>query len=177
MAHRGPCIAVLRCICRRARTMAVDGEGKNSDAESDKTVRCPSAAVVSVSREASRVGVQVLQQGGTAVDAAVATAFALAVTYPSAGNIGGGGYMLVFPANGDEPSVVFDYRETAPAAATRDMFGAQRPRHSDAVGVPGTVRGMALAHPRFGRLPWKDLLAPAVRLAEDGFSSTRWPPN
>ncbi|MBI3409409.1 MAG: gamma-glutamyltransferase [Planctomycetes bacterium] len=133
-----------------------------------KPAEFKNGVVVSVSAPASEVGLEILKIGGNAVDAAVATAFALAVTHPAAGNIGGGGFMLVHPPKG-EPTV-FDYRETAPAAATKDMF---KPGDSNfghrVVGVPGTVGGMALAHERFGTLPWKTLLLPAVKLAEDGF--------
>jgi gamma-glutamyltranspeptidase/glutathione hydrolase len=125
--------------------------------------------VVSVSRPASEVGRDVLRRGGNAVDAAVAVAFALAVTWPEAGNLGGGGFMLVYPGGKAEP-VVIDYRETAPAGATRDMFASPgTPSPYRMAGVPGTVRGLALAHRRNGRLPWKDLVAPAVALAERGF--------
>src|SRR5262249_23397580 len=99
---------------------------------------------------------------------AVATAFALAVTWPEAGNLGGGGFLLVHPGGGAEPTF-FDYRETAPAAATKDMFAAKKPSSHLLVGVPGTVRGLALAHKRFGKLPWKALATPAVKLARDGF--------
>ena len=125
--------------------------------------------VVAVSAPAAAAGRAVLQQGGNAVDAAVATAFALAVTHPAAGNIGGGGFMLVHPPAGKP--VVFDYRETAPAAAQPTMFkkgdGVYNHR---VVGVPGTVRGLALAHREFGKLPWKAVVLPAVALAENGFS-------
>jgi gamma-glutamyltranspeptidase/glutathione hydrolase len=125
--------------------------------------------VVSVSAPASEVGRDILQKGGNAVDAAVATAFALAVTYPQAGNIGGGGFMVIYPGGKTEP-VVIDYRETAPAAATKTMFGKDESRWGcKVVGVPGTVRGLALAHQRFGKLPWKDLVQPAIQLAEKGF--------
>ena len=125
--------------------------------------------VVSVSAPASEVGVDILKQGGNAVDAAVATAFALAVTYPAAGNIGGGGFMVVHPGDGGDPLVI-EYRETAPAAATPTMFTKDDSWYScKAVGVPGTVRGLALAHQKFGKLPWKKLVTPAVKLAEDGF--------
>ncbi|MBI1913211.1 MAG: gamma-glutamyltransferase [Planctomycetes bacterium] len=125
--------------------------------------------VVAVSRPAAEVGLDVLKKGGNAVDAAVATAFALAVTWPEAGNLGGGGFMLVHPGGKEEP-VVIDYRETAPAAATRRMFDSDRPPSPyKVVGVPGTVRGLSLAHRRFGKLSWKDVVLPAVRLAEDGF--------
>lgn len=137
-------------------------------------VRCENGAVVSVSSHAAEVGVETLKRGGTAVDAAVATAFALAVTYPPAGNIGGGGYLLVVPRDGTG-SVVFDFREVAPKAATRDMFvdpDGRTPHRR--VGVPGTVRGLALAHERFGKLPWRELVLPAVALARDGFELHAW---
>jgi gamma-glutamyltranspeptidase / glutathione hydrolase len=125
--------------------------------------------VVTVSRPASEVGLDVLKKGGNAVDAAVATAFALAVTWPEAGNIGGGGFMLVHPGGKNEP-VFIDYRETAPSAATRRMFDTDRPiSQYKLVGVPGTVRGLSLAHRRFGKLRWKDVVLPAVALAEEGF--------
>jgi gamma-glutamyltranspeptidase/glutathione hydrolase len=139
------------------------------------TVPGPAGVVVSASRPASEVGAAVLGRGGNAVDAAVATGFALAVTYPAAGNIGGGGFMVVRPPDGT--ATTFDFRETAPAAARPDMFldaegridvGRIRAGYL-AVGVPGTVRGFALAHGRFGRLPWRDLVTPAIRLARDGF--------
>jgi gamma-glutamyltranspeptidase/glutathione hydrolase len=129
--------------------------------------------VVSVSPEASDVGRVVLERGGNAVDASVAVALALAVTYPEAGNIGGGGFMLVWPGAGEQP-VCIDYRETAPAAATPDMFVADRaPYTHKAVGVPGTLRGLELAHRRWGKLPWRDLVAPAIALAADGFAIDR----
>ncbi|HEY8503920.1 MAG TPA: gamma-glutamyltransferase [Gemmataceae bacterium] len=129
--------------------------------------------VVCVSPPAAEAGLAVLKKGGTAVDAAVAVGFALAVTYPPAGNIGGGGFMIVHPGAGKEPAF-FDYREMAPAAATPDMFAKGTDRFSPkAVGVPGTVRGLELAHRRFGKLPWKDLVLPAVRLAEEGFPLER----
>jgi gamma-glutamyltranspeptidase/glutathione hydrolase len=125
--------------------------------------------VVSVSEPASQIGLDTLRRGGNAVDAAVAVAFALAVTWPEAGNLGGGGFLLVHPAGVGEP-VVIDYRETAPAAATRTLFTDRPPIPSTLVGVPGTVRGLALAHQRFGKLPWKDLVLPAVRQADEGIT-------
>ncbi len=129
--------------------------------------------VVTVSAPATDVGVQILKQGGNAVDAAVATAFALAVTWPEAGNIGGGGFMLIYPGHGAEP-VAIDYRETAPAAVKPDTFAATRSHLGHKiVGVPGTVRGVALAHRKYGKLPWKDVLNPAVRLAKEGFVINR----
>ncbi|MEM1447599.1 MAG: gamma-glutamyltransferase [Planctomycetota bacterium] len=125
--------------------------------------------VVSISPHASDVGAAVLADGGNAVDAAIATAFALAVTHPSAGNIGGGGFMLVRPSDGSPP-VFVDYREKAPLASTLDMFaaGGSRKNHRY-VGVPGTVRGLSLAHELYGSKAWGDLVAPAVALAADGF--------
>jgi gamma-glutamyltranspeptidase/glutathione hydrolase len=125
---------------------------------------------VSVSGPASDVGVSILKQGGNAVDAAVATAFALVATYPPAGNVGGGGFMLVHPAPGEGDPVAFIYRETAPAAAKPGMFTREDTQYCHkAVATPGTVRGMALAHQRFGTLPWPQLIAPAVALARNGF--------
>ena len=135
--------------------------------------------VASQEKRATRVGVDILRQGGNAVDAAVAVAFALAVTHPQAGNIGGGGFMLVHLAARNE-TIAIDYRETAPAAATRGMFlnqhGEADPRKSRdsalGVGVPGTVAGLALAHQRYGsgKFTLAQLLAPAIRLAREGFA-------
>jgi gamma-glutamyltranspeptidase/glutathione hydrolase len=135
--------------------------------------------VVSVSGIASDVGASVLARGGNAVDAAVATAFALAVTHPSAGNLGGGGFMIVRRADGT--ATTFDYRERAPGAATPTMY-LKADGTIDrsltragwlAPGVPGTVRGLALAHKRFGKLPWADVVRPAARLATGGFPLSR----
>jgi gamma-glutamyltranspeptidase/glutathione hydrolase len=133
--------------------------------------------VSSQEARATRIGVDVLRQGGNAVDAAVAVGFALAVTLPRAGNIGGGGFMLVHRA-ADRATVAIDYRETAPAAATATMFlddkgqpVAKKSRDSGlAVGVPGTVRGLAHAHAHYGsgRFSLGQLLAPAIALARDG---------
>ena len=135
--------------------------------------------VSSQERQASQIGVDVLKSGGNAVDAAVATGFALAVTLPRAGNLGGGGFMLVHIARTGE-TVAIDYRETAPAAATRDMFldskgepDPQKSRDSGlSVGVPGTVRGLALALERYGsgKFTLADLVAPSVKLARDGIA-------
>jgi gamma-glutamyltranspeptidase/glutathione hydrolase len=130
---------------------------------------------VSVSGIASDVGASILQRGGNAVDAAVATAFALAVTHPSAGNLGGGGFMIVRMADGKATS--FDYRERAPAASTPTMYLSADGTIDRALtragwlapGVPGTVRGLAVAHRKFGKLPWADVVRPAARLASQGF--------
>src|SRR3954465_13242923 len=108
--------------------------------------------VVSASSDASRVGADILHKGGNAIDAAVATAFALAVTFPEAGNIGGGGFMLIHFPDGRDP-IFIDYRETAPAAATAEMFARKADRTPHRMtGVPGTVRGLALAHEKYGKL-------------------------
>jgi gamma-glutamyltranspeptidase/glutathione hydrolase len=116
----------------------------------------------------------ILQRGGNAVDAAVATAFALAVTLPEAGNLGGGGFMTVWM---EGKPYFLDYRERAPAKASADMYLDEKGNvvpdlsliGNLSAGIPGTVRGMAAVHSRFGRLPWKDVVAPAIALARDGF--------
>lgn len=137
-------------------------------------VRAVGGMVVSDSEIASRIGSDVLAEGGNAVDAAVATAFALAVTWPEAGNIGGGGFMMVHPGVGKSP-VCIDYREVAPRAATENMFATDNSRYkAKAVGVPGTVRGLALAHQQFGKLTWKRVVTPAAELAEHGFAVNEW---
>jgi gamma-glutamyltranspeptidase/glutathione hydrolase len=123
---------------------------------------------------ATRVGSDVLSSGGNAVDAAVAVAFALAVVYPRAGNIGGGGFAIVRTAEGQ--SAALDFRERAPLAATRDMYLDEQGEMTDrsttghlAVGVPGSVAGLWDLHKRYGSMDWNDLLAPAIRLAREGF--------
>ena len=145
-------------------------------AESTPT-RTKSGMVVSQNETASRVGAEVLRDGGSAIDAAVATAFALAVTHPTAGNIGGGGFIVYRPASGDP--VAYDFREMAPAKASATMFlqdgkYSSRVHHDSylAVGVPGTVAGLHLAWQQHGRLPWKRLVGPAIALARGGFIVT-----
>ena len=140
-------------------------------------VRAKRGMVVSQHFLASKVGLDVLADGGTAVDAAVATAFALAVVHPAAGNIGGGGFLLHRPAFGD-PSA-YDFRETAPAGSSPTMWlkdgKYDEARHHEshlAVGVPGTVAGLHLAWKDQGKLPWRRLVDPAVVLARDGFVVT-----
>jgi gamma-glutamyltranspeptidase/glutathione hydrolase len=130
--------------------------------------------VVCVSPPAADAGVAILKRGGNAVDAAVTVALAMAVTYPSAGNIGGGGFMLIHPPEGD-PTVI-EYRETAPAAATADMFVKDRdPLSHRVAGVPGTVRGLELAFQKYGsrKVSWADVVEPAIRLA-DGWTLEPW---
>ena len=134
-------------------------------------VRAEHGMVVSTDGSASEVGVGILRAGGNAVDAAVAVAFALAVVNPEAGNIGGGGFMLLRLADGR--AAALDFRERAPRAASRDMYLDANGQLTDgsveghrAVGVPGTVAGLWEAHRRYGSLPWADLVAPAISLAE-----------
>jgi len=131
--------------------------------------------VAAQNRWSAAVGAEILAAGGNAVDAAIATGFSLAVTLPRAGNIGGGGFMLVHDAQSGR-DIAIDYRETAPARATRDMFlddAGNVDRHRAVFshlssGVPGTVAGFWHAHRKFGRLPWKRLLEPAIRQAREG---------
>lgn len=133
------------------------------------------AMVVGPERLAAEIGLDILREGGNAVDAAVATGFALAVSYPRAGNLGGGGFMLIHLDEEDRQTFI-DYRETAPAAATRDLFldeqgeiDRQRSYFSHlSSGVPGTVAGLILAQKRYGTLPLPRVLAPAIALAEEG---------
>jgi gamma-glutamyltranspeptidase / glutathione hydrolase len=131
--------------------------------------------VVGPEQLASEIGISIMQQGGNVVDAAVATGFALAVTYPRAGNLGGGGFMLIHLAETDE-QVFIDYRETAPAAATRDMYLGEDGKEDfmleyfslQASGVPGTVAGLLYALEKYGSMSRQQVLAPAIALAEEG---------
>jgi gamma-glutamyltranspeptidase/glutathione hydrolase len=143
-----------------------------------QTVRAHNGVVVAQEQRAARIGIGILDRGGNAVDAAVATGFALAVTYPRAGNIGGGGFMLIHLAK-DNRDIAIDYRETAPAAASSTMFldaqGNPDPAKSRdsalSVGVPGTVAGLAMALEKYGsgKFTLADLIAPAIYLAQNGF--------
>ncbi|WP_437621983.1 gamma-glutamyltransferase [Sorangium sp. So ce1151] len=134
-----------------------------------RAVRGDAGLVTSVEENATRAGADVLRRGGNAIDAAVAVAFALAVTHPSAGNIGGGGFMMVRLANGETQAI--DFREAAPASVTTEsnmaMVRAGAFGYASA-GVPGSVAGLALAHERFGTRPFAELLAPAIALARKG---------
>jgi gamma-glutamyltranspeptidase/glutathione hydrolase len=132
--------------------------------------------VASVTEPASRIGAEVMKKGGNAVDAAVAVALALAVTWPEAGNIGGGGFMMIRFADGK--TIAVDYRERAPLAATRNMYldangnvvaGMSTEGHM-ASGVPGTIAGLAYVHKKYGKLKWAELVEPARKLAADGFT-------
>jgi len=154
----------------------------NLNAAGRTAIRGYNGAVASSSAIASEVGIQILQDGGNAIDAAVATAFAMAVTHPSAGNIGGGGFLVYHGVNGE--TTTFDFREKAPLASTKDMYldadgkvinnemGPIDHFSIKAVGVPGTVAGLELAHQRLGSLDWSKLLTPSVELARQGIPIT-----
>ena len=154
----------------------------NLNAAGKTAERGNNGAVASSSLIASEVGVQILKEGGNAIDAAVATAFAMAVTHPTAGNIGGGGFLVYHGVNGE--TTTFDFREKAPLASTKNMYldaegkvinneiGPIDHFSIKAVGVPGTVAGLELAHQRLGSLKWSKLLSPAVRLARQGIPIT-----
>ncbi|UXO68159.1 gamma-glutamyltransferase [Pantoea dispersa] len=144
------------------------------DSDTFHPVKAQHGMVASVDAMATRVGVDILKQGGNAVDAAIAVGFALAVTHPQAGNLGGGGFMLLRTAAGRTTAI--DFREMAPARASRDMF-LDKQGNADsklsltshlASGTPGTVAGFALAAQKYGTLPLSTLLAPAIKLARDG---------
>ncbi|HVZ55256.1 MAG TPA: gamma-glutamyltransferase [Chitinophagaceae bacterium] len=143
-----------------------------------KNVTCTNGAVVSAHPLASEVGLAILRRGGNAVDAAIATQLALAVVYPGAGNLGGGGFMVARLQSGK--LLALDYRESAPGRASRDMYldtagnpaGDRSINGHLAAGVPGTVAGLVAAS-RYGRLPFRELVQPAIDLAEKGFAITR----
>ncbi len=164
-------LALVLCALLALGALAAPGAAQPAAAP----VTARHGMVASDHQLASDVGARVLQQGGNAVDAAVATALALAVVHPSAGNVGGGGFLVY--CDGQGLATTYDFRETAPAAATERMFldehGAVRDTSNHrgllAVGTPGTVAGLWLAHQRHGRLPWAALVQPAVDLARDGF--------
>src|SRR5947199_2819611 len=170
--------ACLACLGPLAAQAPAVIDAAPVTAASIEPVAARHGMVVAQESRAARIGVEVLQKGGNAVDAAVATGFALAVTYPRAGNIGGGGYMVIHLAAGNIDTTI-DYRETAPAAITRDVFlderGEADPRKSRdsalAIGVPGTVAGLALAHAKYGSglFSLAQLIQPAIALAREGF--------
>src|SRR5512146_2638536 len=143
-----------------------------------RPVHAKHAIVVSVHPEAAKVGADIMRRGGNAVDAAVATGFALAVVHPAAGNIGGGGFMLIRLSSGETHFI--DFREEAPKAATRNMYldapGNVIPNARlvgyKAVGVPGSVAGLVYAQKHWGKLPLKTVMEPAIRLAREGVRLT-----
>jgi len=167
----------LRTLAAVALVVAFSwpGTSVSTQAQPDMGVFSREGVVVSSSDIASDIGASVLARGGTAVDAAVATAFAMAVTYPTAGNIGGGGFMIVRLPDGT--ATTFDFREKAPGKSTPTMYLDAEGNINRSLtaagylapGVPGTVRGLAMAHARFGKLPWRDLVQPSADLARNGF--------
>ena len=171
----------LALICTLAWPASARDPYVPSTAGSIHAVPAEHGLVVAQEKIAARIGADILRQGGNAVDAAVATGFAMAVTYPRAGNIGGGGFMVIHLAHSNE-DVAVDYRETAPAAATRDMFLGPDGKPDNAksrdsalgIGVPGTVAGLALALEKYGsgKFTLAQLLKPAIELARDGFVLT-----
>jgi gamma-glutamyltranspeptidase/glutathione hydrolase len=170
----GAVLAVITAGCGGA-TQLPEAEVALQPVVSRSPVRAEHGMVVSTERRASQIGRAVLRAGGNAVDAAIATGFALAVTHPAAGNVGGGGFMVIrFP---DGEATAIDFREKAPLAAHPEMFLDENGEYSSsihhnshlAVGVPGTVAGFAKAHERYGTLPWERLVEPAVDLAKEGF--------
>lgn len=165
-----PFVGVIALVANITQPLAAQSAVRPS-----ASVESSAGMVVSASAIASQVGRDVLANGGNAVDAAIATGFALAVTYPTAGNIGGGGFMVIrFP---DGRATTIDFRERAPAAATPGMFTDSAGAYSSrihhrshkAVGVPGTVAGFDLAHQKYGKVNWAKLVDPAARMADTGF--------
>lgn len=171
--------AVAFCLVLSVALTSARAEPGYSTKSTAESASFRNGMVVSEEQIATLVGLSVLKEGGNAVDAAVAVGFALAVTHPRAGNLGGGGFMLVHPGKTGR-TVAIDYREKAPLKATRNMFlnesgevDMERARHSVySCGVPGTVAGLSLALRRYGTMPLEKVLAPAIRLAEEGFAVT-----
>jgi gamma-glutamyltranspeptidase/glutathione hydrolase len=161
-------LSLLAAACSPAETPARQAATETTASEQR------SAAVAIPDKYGAQVAEDILRAGGNAVDAAVAVGFSMAVTFIDAGNIGGGGFMMVYM---DGVPAFLDYRETAALAAHRDMYLDEHGEVVDnasligaqAAGVPGTVAGLWAAHQRYGKLPWKELVMPAVGLAEDGF--------
>jgi gamma-glutamyltranspeptidase/glutathione hydrolase len=168
-AWRTLLVPAIAAFCAAAQLLCAQGL---------EPVHAKKAMVVSTHPEAAAVGAEIMRQGGNAVDAAVATGFALAVVHPSAGNIGGGGFMLLRKANGEVHFL--DFREKAPRAATRDMYLDQQgnviPNASQfgykAIGVPGSVAGLVYAQQHWGKLPLRMVMQPAIRLAREGVRLT-----
>ncbi len=162
-------VAPTASPARRARALPA------GTAEAPRVALGINGAVASQEANASDVGIEIMKRGGNAVDAAVAVGFALAVTHPVAGNVGGGGFMVIRTKEGE--ALALDYRETAPSAATRDMYLDKKGEPTKdslngpkAAGIPGSVAGLAAAHARLGKLPWRDVVAPSIKLAKEGFA-------
>jgi gamma-glutamyltranspeptidase/glutathione hydrolase len=177
MKHLRALLIVLLAASANGAATAQTRLAEGSGTAAVQTATARHGMVASQEREATRIGVDILQRGGNAVDAAVAVGFALAVTLPKAGNLGGGGFMMVHLAGSNE-NIAIDYRETAPTATTPDIFlgtngEADAAKSQDSglgVGVPGTVAGLSLALAQFGsgKFTLGELIAPAVRLAREG---------
>jgi gamma-glutamyltranspeptidase/glutathione hydrolase len=173
-------VSLIAVFCSTQIPSVSPGSSSTTLAASREPVRARHGIVASTNEIASKVGVEIMKRGGNAVDAAIAVAFALTVTHPAAGNLGGGGFMMIRLQNGTTTAI--DYREMAPAAATRNVYldkngnvieGEGGPLEGyRAAGVPGTVRGMELALKKYGsgRLTWAQLIEPARRLAANGFT-------
>jgi gamma-glutamyltranspeptidase / glutathione hydrolase len=175
------CAVLLAFACAAVPAFAQGSAARGSSQaalNNEVPVRAPHAMVVTVHHLATDAGVEILQSGGNAVDAAVAVGFALAVVHPAAGNIGGGGFMLIHEHTGQDTFI--DYREKAPLAATTNMYldakGNIIPDASivgyKAIGVPGSVAGLVYAERKYGKLTLQQVMAPAIRLASDGFVLT-----
>src|SRR5438105_3303936 len=183
-----------KCVCALALVLAslvtppnARGQAATQDRASaaqtkewpQQAVRGAHAMVATDEQLGSQAGVEILKRGGNAIDAAVAVAFALAVVEPAAGNIGGGGFMLVRLASGK--ATFLDYREVAPGKATRDMYIGKDGKLDEeasvigyqSVAVPGTVAGLALALKTYGSMKLADAMAPAIRMAETGFAISK----
>jgi gamma-glutamyltranspeptidase/glutathione hydrolase len=172
-------ICPLYIACTGDYSSGVNDTNEVIVTEENVAVTGKNGVVVSVDEYASRVGIDILKKGGNAVDAAVAVGFALAVTYPAAGNIGGGGFMIIRFPDEREP-IALDFREKAPGKAAASMYLDEKGQYIKnrslygylAVGVPGTVKGFELVIKRYGNLEWEDVVAPAIELAEKGFKLT-----
>jgi gamma-glutamyltranspeptidase / glutathione hydrolase len=173
-------LSVLAAVCGAPAVAQEQGREFYTPQAADavRTVAAEHGMVVAQEKIAAQIGADILRQGGNAVDAAVATGFAMAVTYPRAGNIGGGGFMIIHSAERNE-DIAIDYRETAPAAMTRDVFLGNDGKPDDAksrdsalgIGVPGTVAGLTLALEKYGsgKFTLAELIKPSIDLARDGF--------
>jgi gamma-glutamyltranspeptidase/glutathione hydrolase len=180
LTRRGIALVIAIVFCTGAFAQDARRGYTPPAADSQQPSIAEHGMVVAQERLAATAGADILARGGNAVDAAVATGFAMAVTYPRAGNLGGGGFMVIHLANTNE-NIAIDYRETAPQAATRDMFltdgkpDTAKSRDSAlGIGIPGTVAGLALAHEKYGsgKFTLAELVAPALALARDGFTVT-----
>jgi gamma-glutamyltranspeptidase/glutathione hydrolase len=170
----------LACLVLFGQSFLPFSKAALSQSQADSPVCARHGIVASSDELASKVGVEILKRGGNAVDAAVAVGLALAVTWPGAGNIGGGGFMLIRKADGSTTAI--DYRERAPGKAHRRIFLDQKGNVTPgvsvtghrAVGVPGTVAGLALALEKYGTMKWRDVIEPARRLAAEGYVFTNF---